>query len=194
MTNMDEKPIYTISGNKIYLSKLSETKLGLHDLVWAISGINRFQGHGCFDYSVAQHCVQLAEIGYETYLPEEYRLALLLHDLHESLTNDLIVPVKAANPVFNQWEKSVMDEVIRQFWPSNAEPYSNFALTVHDLDKAIGQAELRALFPQHNFPELDNFFLRISPMRIVPRERGLVVSQYITTYFNLVKKIRNRGK
>lgn len=68
--------------------------LTLQDLATCLSRLPRFLGHtrGGPIYSVAQHCVLMAEALAEETLT--LRRAALLHDAHEAIIGDLISPLK----------------------------------------------------------------------------------------------------
>lgn len=76
----------------------------------SLSRINRYNGHGLFPYSVAQHSVALAKA-----VRPEFALEGLLHDAHEAFTGDVIRPIKQASPELQGFEKTIDDEIRRQF-------------------------------------------------------------------------------
>lgn len=61
------------------------------DIADSLAKLCRFNGHTMQFYSVAQHCVHVAEL-----LPPDWRLYGLLHDAHEAVLGDIATPVKIA--------------------------------------------------------------------------------------------------
>ena len=72
------------------------------DIVHSLSQICRWGGHSHVFYSVAQHCVEVAEVASllantECMSAEEVRLVTLgalLHDAHEAYIGDIATPIK----------------------------------------------------------------------------------------------------
>ncbi|MBS7792194.1 hydrolase [Roseococcus sp. SDR] len=82
------------SGFCVDLLEPDLAELTLRDLATCLSRLPRFLGHtrGGPIYSVAQHCVLMAQMMAEEPLP--LRRAVLLHDAHEAMIGDIISPVK----------------------------------------------------------------------------------------------------
>jgi uncharacterized protein len=84
----------TVSGRKIDVSNPDPNDIVIEDIAWALSRMPRFSGHSIpyTPYSVAQHCIQVAE-DLKDYGPD-IQLYGLLHDAAEAYINDLPSPVK----------------------------------------------------------------------------------------------------
>jgi 5'-deoxynucleotidase YfbR-like HD superfamily hydrolase len=84
----------TVSGRKIDVSNPNPSDIVIEDIAWALSRMPRFSGHSIpyVPYSVAQHCIQVAE-GLKEHGPR-IQLLGLLHDAAEAYINDLPSPVK----------------------------------------------------------------------------------------------------
>lgn len=84
----------TVSGRKVDVSNPNPSDIVIEDIAWALSRMPRFSGHSIpyVPYSVAQHCIQVAE----ELKPYGKRIQLLglLHDAAEAYINDLPSPVK----------------------------------------------------------------------------------------------------
>lgn len=59
------------------------------DIAHSLSNLCRFNGHCSKFYSVAEHCLRVAEL-----MPGEQYIHGLLHDAHEAWTGDIIHPLK----------------------------------------------------------------------------------------------------
>jgi 5'-deoxynucleotidase YfbR-like HD superfamily hydrolase len=104
----------TVSGRKIDVSNPNPNDIVIEDIAWALSRMPRFSGHSIpyVPYSVAQHCIQVAEE-----LKEHgpgIQLLGLLHDAAEAYINDLPSPVKhipEIHTVIKKLEDSLMDAI-----------------------------------------------------------------------------------
>lgn len=62
----------------------------------SLACVNRFTGHALRPYSVAEHSLLVCDIVEGTlHMGVHAQLAALMHDAHESVTNDLATPAKA---------------------------------------------------------------------------------------------------
>lgn len=80
----------TFNGRRIDLSYPDPDQINLHDIAQGLGNQCRFTGQVRDFYSVAEHCIHCAEL-----VPEEYRLAALLHDAQEAYIADMSTPMKA---------------------------------------------------------------------------------------------------
>jgi 5'-deoxynucleotidase YfbR-like HD superfamily hydrolase len=104
----------TVSGRKIDVSNPDPNDIVVEDIAWALSRMPRFSGHSIpyTPYSVAQHCIQVAE-DLKEYGPE-VQLHGLLHDAAEAYINDLPSPVKhipEIHAVIKKLEDSLMTAI-----------------------------------------------------------------------------------
>ena len=90
----------------------------LEDLIPALSRQCRFNGHGKIFYSVLEHMCLVSALA-----PAGFKLVALLHDLAESLTGDIITPLKkagGAGPITTRIENAVARRFCFQ-WPAAKE-------------------------------------------------------------------------
>jgi 5'-deoxynucleotidase YfbR-like HD superfamily hydrolase len=89
-----------LSGRRLDLLDPSSDDIAIEDIAHGLARVARWNGQtrGTHAFSVAQHCVLVADImtGLEPGLSREARLAALLHDAPEYVIGDLISPFKAA--------------------------------------------------------------------------------------------------
>ena len=83
----------TASGRFVSLVRPAQEQISLRDIAHHLALAARWSGATATPYSVAQHCVVVAEL-----LPPDPRLRALalLHDGHEYLTGDISRPMKRA--------------------------------------------------------------------------------------------------
>lgn len=101
----------TVSGRKVDVTDPKPETVVIEDIAWALSRMPRFSGHSIpyIPYSVAQHCIRVAE-DLKEYGPD-IQLFGLLHDAAEAYINDLPSPVKhlpEINAVIKKLEDSLM--------------------------------------------------------------------------------------
>lgn len=99
----------------------------LDDIVGSLSKMCRFAGHCTKFYSVAEHCVHVANAA-----PPALALTALLHDSSEAYLVDVPRPLKPFLPGYYEIEHRLMAVIAQRFgtvWPLPAE--------VKDLDLAI---------------------------------------------------------
>lgn len=83
----------SVSGIRVDLERPLPAMFCVTDIAHALGHLNRFSGNLPIPYSVAQHSVIVSRM-----VPAEMALAALLHDAHESVTNDVPAPVKNVLP------------------------------------------------------------------------------------------------
>lgn len=134
----DQPWLQTASGRAWPLLSPSPTDLHWPDLAEGLGKQCRFSGATRTFYSVAQHCILVAE-----QLPPEWRAYGLLHDAHKALIGDMPTPVRAALRTLGgaeAWERleAATDAAIYRAaglpWPAPME-----------VRAAVKRADLRAL-------------------------------------------------
>jgi hypothetical protein len=86
----------THCGIMIDLLAPSPEDIVLRDIAHALARCVRFTGHGDNVYTVAQHCVVVAELARLAGESRAVQAWALLHDAEEAYTNDVPSPMKAA--------------------------------------------------------------------------------------------------
>lgn len=103
MSNTYDGYMQTYSGEKFYPENPSWSSIMLVDIVHALSNICRYSGHTKEFYSVAEHCLVMAEL-----FPEYTGLALF-HDAAEAFLADLPRPVKKGLPEYKLKELKLLN-------------------------------------------------------------------------------------
>ena len=106
----------TVSGRKVDVSNPDPSTIVIEDIAWALSRMPRFSGHSIpyTPYSVAQHCIQVAN-DLKEHGPD-IQLFGLLHDAAEAYINDLPSPVKhipEIHAVIKKLEDSLMEAIYK---------------------------------------------------------------------------------
>lgn len=126
----------TNSGRLVDLASLSEEDIDIEDIAHALAHIVRFTGHANKPYSVAQHCMLVADL-----CPPEHRLWGLLHDASEAYLGDVSTPLKSLLPDYREIEERTQKIVAGRFdlpWPMPPE--------VKDADREALMIEKTDLF------------------------------------------------
>ena len=89
-----------LSGRRLDLLNPSPLDIEIDDIAHGLARVARWNGQtgGTHAFSVAQHCLLVAEIAvcFRHDLDQRWRLAALLHDAPEYVIGDMISPFKAA--------------------------------------------------------------------------------------------------
>lgn len=64
------------------------------EIAWSLAHINRYTGHACRAYSVAEHSLLCADYAHALGESKRVELLCLMHDAHECITGDVSSPVK----------------------------------------------------------------------------------------------------
>ena len=91
--------IETSAGRRFYFA---EPKFDIHEIAAALSKQCRFMGHTDRFYSVAEHCVLVADL--MDYFELGDPLEGLLHDAHEAYCVDIASPLKVEIPAYKTFE------------------------------------------------------------------------------------------
>lgn len=102
--------IVTNSGKRFYYENIVPDNIDIKDIAHALSNICRYGGHIKKFYSVAQHSVIVSEL-----VPQEYKLAALLHDASEAYLNDIVSPAKRMLGDYIKLEKSITSIIDDKF-------------------------------------------------------------------------------
>jgi hypothetical protein len=150
-------------------------QIRVDDLAWGQAYTCRFGGQSLGFYSVAQHAVLVSQV-----VPEEHKLAALMHDAAEAYTGDMVGPLKQLCPDFKAIEKRV-----------EAAIFAKFGIAL-PLDPSIKHADLRLLRTEQRdltaghgdswngldaYPPLD--------ARIVPQSPGVAAQLWLASFYEL---------
>ncbi|MBS1157879.1 MAG: phosphohydrolase [Proteobacteria bacterium] len=126
---MDSPYVSTFLGNRFFLTRPRIDDVAIEDIAHGLAYQCRFNGQTQEFYSVAQHSLMVMHL-----VPEELRLAALLHDAAEAYLGDMVKPLKNLFPEFSRIEAQVMRIIGHRFGVELARP-----------DSAIKCADLIAL-------------------------------------------------
>lgn len=83
----------TATGRAFYPLDPQPEEIHIEDIAAALSKLCRYGGHSRRFYSVAEHCVHIADSA-----PDQLKLQALLHDSPEAFAQDIIRPIKPHLP------------------------------------------------------------------------------------------------
>ncbi len=131
--------VETWSGEAFDLMLPDPRRFHIEDVAVHLSLVNRFNGATGEGYSVAQHCVHVAEL-----VPPEFRRRALLHDVEEFVTGDMVSPWKRLLKATPGCTVSYYTEKIRR---AAAEafhtPFPFNVKEVYEADLVMRSAEIR---------------------------------------------------
>jgi len=123
--------IETYTGKKFYFLEPQETEVDIIDIAHSLSMQCRYTGHCRKFYSVAEHCIHVADL-----CSDESKLYGLLHDASEAYLTDIASPVKPFLQNYKMMEKQIMSTVYEKF---GLEP--SLPIEVQKIDLAILRTE-----------------------------------------------------
>ncbi len=171
--------ILTISGRYFNFLTPEENEFSIADIAYALSNQGRFTGHTSEFYSVAQHCVLCSYL-----VPEQDRLAALLHDAAEAFLGDVSAPLKQLLPDYRAIEARVEAAVLPRLGVPLPLPAS-----VKHADLVMLATEQAFLMPGHD----DEWPLTngISPAFdcIIPWESKKARQAFLDRYAELVAEV-----
>lgn len=107
---MIEPYIETRSGIHFHFLDPKPEEINIADIGFALANQCRFNGHCHRFYSVAEHSVLVASL-----VPEEYKLAALLHDASEAYLSDIPSPIKQYLKEYKEMERNVQVTIDEKF-------------------------------------------------------------------------------
>ena len=141
----------------------------IETIAFALSHINRYTGH-VGQYSVAQHCVLVAK-----QLPDELKLAGLLHDAPEAYIGDVSAPLKKHLPEY---------KIIEEFYHSVIDDH--FGVVTEQ--PAIKEVDVRMLITEaKSFGILTEEWPKAEPYKfeVVPLPPELAYIEFMEMFHNL---------
>ena len=140
---MHDPYVSTFLGNRFYLTRPHIDDVAIEDIAHGLAYQCRFNGQTQDFYSVAQHSLIVMQI-----VPEEYRLAALLHDAAEAYLGDMVKPLKNLFPEFSVIEARVMEIIGHRFGVDLAKLHPS----IKQADRIALATEKRDLMPHSTEP------------------------------------------
>ncbi|MDD5359870.1 MAG: hypothetical protein PHI02_06350 [Sulfurovaceae bacterium] len=109
--------IVTSTGKRFYFDDIESNYIDIKDIATALSRICRFGGHGSRFYSVAEHSILVSIL-----LPDELKMAGLLHDATEAYLGDVTRPLKAHLEAYKEIENRLHKHIESVFGVSFDDP------------------------------------------------------------------------
>lgn len=136
--------INTYTGKKFYVLDPQSEDVDIEDIAHALSMMCRYNGHTQIFYSVAEHCILLAQRARELGMDPLIQLHLLMHDSAETYIGDMVRPLKHDLSMSNYRaaEDAVEYAIQSRFKMDNWKWLS----TVKEMDNAILYDEATVLF------------------------------------------------
>jgi len=141
-SNKTEPFIWTWSGGRFDFLNPSPGSICITDIAHALSLICRFNGHCTEFYSVAEHCVEVADRVMKNSDDPKLARTALLHDAAEAYIGDVVSPLKALLPDFQRVETAV-EEIIAQKY----DLYYPFPPEIKQADRDVLADEFARLQP-----------------------------------------------
>jgi uncharacterized protein len=171
-TNATGHWIITFTGARIEPMSPDPQDIHVEDIAHSLANQCRFTGHVSSFYSTAQHCVLGSYL-----VPDEDRLAFLLHDASEAYISDIASPVKN-HPDFGAYYGIAEERLERAIAERFSLPYP-MPDAVKVADKMMLRAEQRDLMP--NDPSNGPIYERtVTPWNPYDSER-----QFLSRYVSL---------
>lgn len=118
----------------------------LAEMAHALAHINRYTGHACRPYSVAEHSLLCADIAHAMGATKLQELCALMHDAHECITGDVASPIKQVlGSAWALFEDAQHTNVLLAF--DLLEPMQANAALVKTCDLVALATERRDLLP-----------------------------------------------
>ncbi|WP_085630758.1 phosphohydrolase [Pseudomonas sp. R16(2017)] len=102
--------ILTFSGKYFDLHEPDTALIDPRDITHSLANLCRFSGHTREFYSVAQHSCLVADL-----VPDEDKLAALLHDATEAYVGDMVHPLKQWMPTYQDVEDWIWARICTRF-------------------------------------------------------------------------------
>ncbi|THF26540.1 phosphohydrolase [Pseudomonas atacamensis] len=129
--------ILTFTGKQFGLYDPYVELIDPRDIAHSLANLCRFNGHTREFYSVVQHCCLVADL-----VPEEDKLAALLHDGTEAYVGDMVRPLKQWVAAYQDVEEWIWERICTRFKLDTELP-----ATVQQADLIALATERRDLMP-----------------------------------------------
>jgi 5'-deoxynucleotidase YfbR-like HD superfamily hydrolase len=181
---MNKDFIITFSKQKFSPLKVKAEEIDIIDIAHALSLMCRANGHIKHFYSVAQHCLNCSREAEARGLPEEIRLACLLHDASEAYISDITRPVKRSLPQYLEFEEVLQNRIFDKFRLTHLteEEFSQ----VKEIDDCLLYYELLELMNEELFEERPEI---VSEPDLMQRDFFAVKEAFLGEYDRLASKL-----
>ena len=109
------------SGVDIDITSPQTSDIHIKDIAHSLSMICRYNGTTRYHYSVAQHCVAVANVAQKMGCPPEQVLYALLHDATEAYICDIPRPLKTLLSDYNKIEQTLNRVIMDKFGISGVD-------------------------------------------------------------------------
>lgn len=144
--------ILTATGKRFDLYEPDTDLIDPRDVAHSLAHLCRFNGHTREFYSVAQHACMVADL-----MPEQDKLAALLHDAAEAYIGDMVQPLKQWMYAYQDVEQWIWERICTRF---NLNP--ELPASVRHADLVALATERRDLMPAD--PATWDCLIGIEPM------------------------------
>lgn len=176
--------IITWSGRYLDFWDPRMSQICIEDIAHALSKLCRFNGHCSKFYSVAQHSVLVSEI-----VPDEFKMAALLHDATEAYACDIPRPLKKLLPDYRTVYDKVEKAVIGYFMHKGVLKSPEIPDEVHKADLILLCTEKRDITcgQFHNWSDVYG----VEPLKkkIKPVLPARACQMFLNRYEELLKKV-----
>lgn len=155
----------TYSGEMFDILNPDPELVHIEDIAHALALTNRYNGHTKFPYSVAQHCVRMAQPD----MPGDM-LMNLLHDAAEAYVGDIVYPHKHQLLFhdINTSFKEVEDVVLYNIFEGLGLDYTRYCIVeaeVKQADRIMLATEVRTLMTQADVSYFKNYERGVQPLK-----------------------------
>lgn len=115
---------YITTYTKVHFKPLDPVpeQIRIRDIAHALSLMTRANGHFPRFYSVAQHCLDCANLAEREGLSARVTLACLLHDASEAYLSDVTRPVKKSLKDYQEIEEHLQKTIFQKYIPGGLTP------------------------------------------------------------------------
>lgn len=107
--------IQTHSGKRVDMTDLRDDSLDIDDIAHSLAHQARYNGHGRIFYSVAEHCVLMADWILAETGDAQIAYAGLMHDASEAYISDIPKPFKRFLTNYHELEHRFMEAIARVY-------------------------------------------------------------------------------
>ena len=126
------------NGRQFDFSCPESTPLSIDDIAWGLSREFRYSNQSEVCLSVAEHSVLSSRM---PFVPNEFRLGILLHDASECVMRDIASPLKDLLPDYRMMEYRVQSSIYQSFGIA-APPLE----LIHQVDDVMREHEMSYVF------------------------------------------------